>query len=73
MDEKACAELCDTMPPKARLGVFFSAKNDVDFARLKVRVNGGVKLGHGAAQNWATLGLRGTRVMSGGQSAALSM
>ena len=36
-------------------------------------VNGGVKLGHGAAQNWATLGLRGTRVMSGGQSAALSM
>ena len=22
-------------------------------------VNGGVKLGHGAAQNWATLGLRG--------------
>ena len=43
-----------------RLFVFFS-------------VNGGVKLGHGAAQNWATLGLRGTRVMSGGQSAALSM
>jgi hypothetical protein len=36
-------------------------------------VNGGVKLGHGAAQNWATLGLRGTRVMGGGQSAALSM
>jgi hypothetical protein len=36
-------------------------------------VNGGVKLGHWAAQNWATLGLRGTRVMSGGQSAALSM
>ena len=36
-------------------------------------VNGGVKLGHGAAQNWVTLGLRGTRVMSGGQSAALSM
>ena len=36
-------------------------------------VNGGVKLGHGAAQNWATLGLRGTRVMGGGQSAALAM
>ena len=39
----------------------------------QIDVNGGVKLGHGAAQNWATLGLRGTRVMSGGQSAALSM
>jgi hypothetical protein len=38
-----------------------------------VDVNGGVKLGHWAAQSWATLGLRGTRVMSGGQSAALSM
>ena len=37
------------------------------------RVNGGVKLGHGAAQNWATLGLCGTRVMGGGQSAALSI
>ena len=36
-------------------------------------VNGGVKLGHGAAQNWATLGLCGTRVMGGGQSAALSI
>jgi len=36
-------------------------------------VNAGAKLGHGAAQNWATLGLRGTRVMGGGQSAALSM
>jgi transcriptional regulator with XRE-family HTH domain len=42
-------------------------------ARAFVRVNGGVKLGHGAAQNWATLGLRETRVMGGGQSAALSM
>jgi hypothetical protein len=41
--------------------------------RAAFTVNGGVKLGHGAAQNWATLGLRGTRVMSGGQSAALSM
>ena len=28
---------------------------------------------HLAAQNWATLDLRGTRVMGGGQSAALSM
>ena len=37
------------------------------------RVNGGVKLGHVAAQNWATLGLRGTRVMGSGQSAALSI
>jgi hypothetical protein len=36
-------------------------------------VNGGVRLGHGAAQNWATLGLRETRSMGGGQSAALSM
>ena len=36
-------------------------------------VNGGVKLGHGAAQNWATLGLRETRLMGGGQSAALSI
>ena len=36
-------------------------------------VNGGVKLGHWAAQNWATLGFRGTRVMGGGQSAALSI
>ena len=36
-------------------------------------VNGGVKLGHVAAQNWATLGLRGTRVMGSGQSAALSI
>jgi hypothetical protein len=36
-------------------------------------VNGGVKLGHGAAQNWATLGLCGTRVMGGGQSSALSI
>ena len=31
------------------------------------------KLGHGAAQNWATLDLRGTRAVGGGQSAALSM
>ena len=38
-----------------------------------VDVNGGVKLGHGAAQNWATLGLCGTRVMGGGQSSALSI
>ena len=36
-------------------------------------VNGGVKLGHWAAQNWAILGFRGTRVMGGGQSAALSI
>lgn len=36
-------------------------------------VNGGVKLGHGAAQNWATLDLSETREMGGGQSAALSM
>ena len=40
---------------------------------LARRVNGGVKLGHGAAQNWATLGLRETRLMGGGQSAALSI
>ncbi|BDW86433.1 type II toxin-antitoxin system RelE family toxin [Roseicyclus marinus] len=37
------------------------------------RVNGGVKMGQGAAQNWATFGLRGTRVMGGGQSAALTV
>jgi hypothetical protein len=36
-------------------------------------VNAGVKLGHGAAQNWATLGSRGRRAVGGGQSAALSM
>ncbi len=36
-------------------------------------VNAGVKLGHGAVQNWATLGLGGRRVMVGGQSAALSL
>ena len=36
-------------------------------------VNAGVKLGHGAAQNWATLGLRETFSAGGGQSAALSM
>jgi predicted acyltransferase len=30
-------------------------------------------MGHVAARNWATLGLRGTRVMGVGQSAALSM
>ena len=36
-------------------------------------VNAGVKLGHGAAQNWATLDLRGTRAVGGGQSSALSM
>ena len=36
-------------------------------------VNAGAKLGHGAAQKWATLGLLGTRVMGGGQSAALSI
>lgn len=30
-------------------------------------------MGHEAAQNWATLRLRGTRLMGGGQSAALSM
>ena len=30
-------------------------------------------MGHVAAQNWATLGLRGTRLMGGGQSAALSI
>lgn len=40
---------------------------------LPHRVNAGVKLGRGAAQNWATLGLRGTRAVGGGQSAALSM
>jgi ABC-type transport system substrate-binding protein len=40
---------------------------------LEPGVNGGVKLGHGAAQNWATLGLRETRLMGGGQSAALSI
>lgn len=34
-------------------------------------VNAGVKLGHGAAQNWSTLGLRGKRAVGGGQSAAL--
>ena len=34
-------------------------------------VNAGVKLGHRAAQNCATLGLGGTRVMCGGQSSAL--
>jgi hypothetical protein len=39
----------------------------------RIHVNGGVKLGHGAAQNWATLGLRETRLMGGGQSAALSI
>ena len=37
----------------------------------KIGVNAGVKLGHVAAQNWATLGLCGTRVMCGGQSCAL--
>ena len=36
-----------------------------------VGVNAGVKLGHVAAQNWATLGLCVTRVMCGGQSCAL--
>ena len=36
-------------------------------------VNAGVKLGHGAAQNWATLGWRWRRAVGGGQSAALSM
>jgi hypothetical protein len=36
-------------------------------------VNGGVKLGHGAAQNWATLGLRVRCAVGGGQSAALFM
>jgi hypothetical protein len=41
--------------------------------RVRLHVNGGVRLGHGAAQNWATLGLRETRSMGGGQSAALSM
>jgi hypothetical protein len=30
-------------------------------------------MGHGAAQNWATLGLSETREMGGGQSAELSM
>jgi hypothetical protein len=30
-------------------------------------------LGHGAAQNWATLVFCGTLMMGGGQSAALSM
>ena len=44
----------------------------IEFARL-LFVNGGVNLGHVAAQNWATFGLRGTRVMGGGQSAALSI
>ena len=39
--------------------------------RLMALVNAGVKLGHVAAQNWATLGLCGTRVMCGGQSCAL--
>ena len=36
-------------------------------------VNAGVKLGHEAAQNWATLGLRGRPAEGGGQSAALFM
>ena len=39
----------------------------------EVAVNGGVKLGHGAAQNWATLDLSETWEMGGGQSAALAM
>ena len=38
-----------------------------------LRVNGGVKLGHGAAQNWTTLSLGVRCAVSGGQSAALSM
>lgn len=47
-----------------------------DFAQhpettYSINVNAGVKLGHVAAQNWATLGLCGTRVMCGGQSCAL--
>ncbi len=58
-------------------------EHDPDIASLRLgghwtnlhdrTVNGGVNLGHVAAQNWATLGLRGTRVMGGGQSAALFM
>ena len=36
-------------------------------------VNAGVNLGHVAAQNWATLDLRGAGMSGGGQSAALFM
>jgi hypothetical protein len=48
-------------------------QEELDQEGEKQGVNGGVKPGHGAAQNWATLDLGGTRVMGGGQSAALSM
>ncbi len=54
--------------------VFEGVQKSYDGATLVVKdVNGGVKLGHGEAQNRATLGLRGMRVMGGGQSAALSV
>ena len=48
---------------------------DIGQTRIEIYtdVNAGVKLGHGAAQNWATLGLRETFSAGGGQSAALSM
>jgi hypothetical protein len=53
--------------------MFFSAFGSSMIIQILKAVNGGVKLGHGAAQNWAILGLRETRVMGGGQSAALCM
>ena len=54
-------------------GIIFIQRNGLMWKHAPAAVNGGVKLGHGAAQNWATLGLCGTRVMGGGQSAALSI
>ena len=63
------------LEPITVMHLFLSAFEDVPDPRAENtrHVNGGVKMGHGAAQNWATLGLRRTRMMGGGQSAALSM
>ena len=54
-----------------RLGAEHGFTGGYTIIKDYVRVNAGVKLGHVAAQNWATLGLCGTRVMCGGQSCAL--
>ena len=64
-----CLGMMDIMDSQTRSKVMSCIRG----RDTKPDVNGGVKLGHVAAQNWTTLGLRGTWVMGGGQSAALAM
>jgi hypothetical protein len=62
-----CCQQAHTHPLVGQSGNVGSA------SAVTAGVNAGVKLGHVAAQNWATLGLRGRCSEGGGQSAALFM